>query len=110
MKTRVVHCRREAYDVYIGRPGKYGNPFTHIQHSRTKALYVVESRQEAIARYQEWLMQPEQAPLRDEARRDLRGKVLGCWCRPGRGFNGQVLCHGQILAALVDGIRPEEVE
>ncbi|MFM7243676.1 MAG: DUF4326 domain-containing protein, partial [Planctomycetaceae bacterium] len=23
----VVHCKRSAYDVYIGRPSKWGNPF-----------------------------------------------------------------------------------
>jgi len=24
--TRVVHCKKEPYDVYIGRPSKWGNP------------------------------------------------------------------------------------
>ena len=28
MKTKVVHCKRSNYDVYIGRPYKWGNPFT----------------------------------------------------------------------------------
>jgi len=23
----IVHCRREQYDVYIGWPSKWGNPF-----------------------------------------------------------------------------------
>ena len=23
----VVHCKKYSYDVYIGRPSKYGNPF-----------------------------------------------------------------------------------
>lgn len=27
MTTRVVHCKREPYDVYIGRGSKWGNPF-----------------------------------------------------------------------------------
>jgi len=26
-KTKVVHCKKEPYDVYIGRPSKFGNPF-----------------------------------------------------------------------------------
>lgn len=26
-QTRVVHCKKERYDVYIGRPSKWGNPF-----------------------------------------------------------------------------------
>ena len=25
--TRVVHCKRARYDVYIGRPSKWGNPY-----------------------------------------------------------------------------------
>ena len=24
---KVVHCKKEPYDVYIGRPSKWGNPF-----------------------------------------------------------------------------------
>jgi hypothetical protein len=26
-KTRVVHCKVEPFDIYIGRPSKWGNPF-----------------------------------------------------------------------------------
>lgn len=26
--TTVVHCKRADYDVYIGRPSKWGKPFT----------------------------------------------------------------------------------
>lgn len=25
--TTVVHCKKQKYDIYIGRPGKWGNPF-----------------------------------------------------------------------------------
>jgi hypothetical protein len=41
---------------------------------------------------------------------ELKGKVLACWCKPAKGFQGKVLCHGQILAALADGCRPEDIE
>lgn len=27
MTTRVVNCKRSAYDVYIGRPSRWGNPY-----------------------------------------------------------------------------------
>ena len=27
MTERVVHCKRENYDIYIGRGSKWGNPF-----------------------------------------------------------------------------------
>ena len=25
--TKVVHCKRAPFDIYIGRPSKWGNPF-----------------------------------------------------------------------------------
>jgi len=90
----VVHCKREAYDVYIGRPSAWGNPFTHIADRRTLAQFVVASRCEAIARYEAWLLaQPE---LVERAKRELKGKVLGCWCKP-------LACHGDVLVKLVNG-------
>ena len=87
---RVVHCKRSPYDVYIGRPSKWGNPFSHLAPDRTIAEFRVASRQEAIARYEEWLLgQPELVAALPE----LRGKVLGCWCAPKP-------CHGEVLVRL----------
>ena len=86
----VVHCKREPYDVYIGRPSKWGNPFTHLTVGL--ALYRVATREEAVARYEEWLReQPELMAALPE----LRGKVLGCWCAPKA-------CHGDVLARLAN--------
>lgn len=88
--TRVVHCKKAAYDVYIGRPSKWGNPFSH--KLGTQAQFVVGSRDEAIAAYREWIVhQPELLAALPE----LKGKTLGCWCKPQS-------CHGDVLAALVD--------
>ena len=89
--TTVVHFKKEPYDVYIGRGSIWGNPFTHLT-TETKAQFVVATREEAIAKYREWLMcQPEllkQIPT-------LRSKVLGCWCRPKS-------CHGDVLAEMAN--------
>ena len=54
---KVVHCKKEQFDVYIGRGNgsKWGNPFTHITDKRTAAQFVVASREEAIAAYHEWI-------------------------------------------------------
>ena len=82
--TRVVHCKRERYDVYIGRPSKWGNPF----HLSAEC-----DRRAVIAQYREWLM--GQPILIAAARRELRGKVLGCWCAPRA-------CHGDVLAEVAD--------
>lgn len=71
----VVHHKRAPYDVYIGRPSEWGNPFSHLPASA--AEWRVATRDEAIRKYEEWLLaQPE---LVERVRRELRGKVLGCW-------------------------------
>ncbi len=90
-EARVVHCRRQRYDVYIGRPSPWGNPFSHLAHS--SAAFRVATREEAISLYEEWLLaQPE---LVERAKRELRGKILGCWCRP-------LSCHGDVLARIAE--------
>lgn len=83
MKTRVVHCKRERADIYIGRPSKWGNPFVIGQHG---------SREQVIAKYRQWL--PNQPELL-AALHGLRGRTLGCWCSPKT-------CHGDVLAELAD--------
>lgn len=86
MKTRVVHCRKSKYDIYIGRPSKWGNPF-RLEDGQDRAA--------AVQRYREWLMgQPELLAALPE----LRGKVLGCWCKPQA-------CHGDVLAELASKIK-----
>ena len=85
-KPMVVHCKKAKYDVYIGRPSKFGNPYTHLEN--TAAPYVVESREDAIRLFEEWIRtQPE---LMAAAKVELKGKVLGCWCAP-------LACHGDVL-------------
>ncbi len=83
MKTKVVHCKKSSFDVYIGRPSKWGNPFK---------LKKGESRELCLARYREWLMKQ---PALLACVGELRGKTLGCWCKP-------LECHGDILAELAD--------
>ncbi len=91
--TTVVHFKKSPYDVYIGRGSIWGNPFTHLT-TETKAQFVVASREEAIASYGKWIKtQPELMKRIPE----LKGKVLGCWCKDKNG-NGK--CHGDILAEL----------
>jgi hypothetical protein len=82
--TRVVHCKRSPYDVYIGRPGPFGNPF-EIGKDGT--------REEVVEKYAEWVLtQPELLAI---IKTELKGKVLGCWCAPK-------LCHGDILKELAN--------
>ena len=95
-KCTVVHCKKSKYDVYIGRPSKWGNPFTHIKDGKTLAKYVVAHREDAIKSYKEWLTQGEGKYLLNDLH-ELKGKVLGCWCSPQS-------CHGDVLAELVNNL------
>ncbi len=82
--TRVVHCKRERYDFYIGRPGPWGNPFVIGQDG---------TREQVIELYRAWLAKhPE---IKARARLVLRDKVLGCWCAP-------LACHGDVLAEVAE--------
>ena len=51
---RVVHCKRERYDVYVGRGrgSRWGNPFKSPRDG---------SRDEVIAKYERWLVTPARA-------------------------------------------------
>ncbi len=89
MKTCVVHCKRAPYDVYIGRPSKWGNPFTIGDHG---------TRTEVIEKYRTHI---EKNPNLMNALVELRGKTLGCWCKPKA-------CHGDVLVALIEEM-PEVV-
>jgi hypothetical protein len=80
---KVVHCKKDKYDIYIGRPSKWGNPF-EIGKDGT--------RKEVIEKYAAWInTQPD---LLNDLH-ELRGKILGCWCSPSA-------CHGDVLAKMAD--------
>lgn len=89
--SKVVHCDKEAYDVYIGRGSKFGNPFTHLKN--TSAPYPVDSREDAIRAYEYWIQ--EQPELLAVVKKELKGKILGCWCKP-------LDCHGDILLRIAN--------
>jgi hypothetical protein len=87
----VVHCKVKPYDVYIGRPSMYGNPYSHLKDSAAK--FMVATREEAIAKYEAWLRaRPEMV---SRVKEELKGKVLGCWCWPK-------LCHGEVLVKIAN--------
>jgi hypothetical protein len=94
--TTVVHiCRKHGQivqdcDVYIGRAcnrggwdlpqSKWHNPFTVNQYG-----------DQAIVLYEQYI---RAVPFIDEIE-ELRGKRLGCWCRPNP-------CHGDILVKILN--------
>ena len=82
---QVVHCRKSKYDIYIGRPSMWGNPFT---------IGTDGSREEVIVKYREWITLGDGKGLL-QFLGDLEGKVLGCWCAPKA-------CHGDVLVELAN--------
>ena len=82
--SSVVHCKKSIYDIYIGRPSVWGNPFTIGKDG---------TRSQVINKYRAWLdTKPE---LKERAKSELRGKVLACWCKP-------LACHGDILERIAN--------
>ena len=91
MSTKVVHCKKEPYDVYIGRPSKWGNPFPIGPNN---------SRNEVIAKCDLWLDGLIEAPNgeippTEEEIEFLRGKRLGCYCKPKP-------CHGDLYVKRLE--------
>ena len=80
--TRVVHCRKARFAIYIGRPSKWGNPFV-IGRDGT--------REEVILKYRVWIAKQKKLL---ESLPELEGKILGCWCKPKP-------CHGDVLIELL---------
>jgi hypothetical protein len=88
--TTVVNLRRtSSYDVYVGRAGKglsgyFGNPFND------------GTRESNIERFRQYFLD---RVGKDSAFRSkvlaLRGKRLGCFCKPLR-------CHGDVIKAWLD--------
>lgn len=85
----VVHCKKAKYDIYIGRPSKWGNPFVIGKDG---------TRQQVIDKYREWIIDRLNSGIvtKDELAA-LRGKTLGCWCAPAP-------CHGDVLLELSEQI------
>lgn len=91
---RVVHCKKDKYDVYIGRGkcpntgglGEWGNPFQ---------IGVDGDRQQVIDKYRAYVY--AQPLLLIKIKKELKNKVLGCWCAPEA-------CHGDVLAEIANEV------
>lgn len=94
MATRIVNLRRHRYDIYIGRSGKgqdgyFGNPFRLIPG---------EAQGSTLAEYRKYFYSRLSSdPEFKERIHALKGKTLGCFCKPGP-------CHGDIIADYLNNI------
>lgn len=84
--TTVVHVKA-GYDVLIDRTTRWGNPFFVGVHG---------SRAQVLSMYRNHILASPDLLADLES---LRGKRIGCWCRP-RG------CHGDVLVQLLKELCP----
>ena len=98
METKVVRIRRSGdkivqdCDIYIGRRITMGG--WNLQESIWRNPYDVKTygRDKCLELYEEYVTNNEELMSKLG---ELRGKTLGCWCKPER-------CHGDILVKLVE--------
>ena len=92
MKTKVVNIKYSDYDVYIGRPSKWGNPWSISRYFSREAVCSLHKR---------WLRglieapNGQKPPTREEIISELKGKRLGCHCFPCQ-------CHGDAYVEICE--------
>jgi len=103
-KCRVVCLKRvggrikEQFDVYIGRAcfrggwelaeSKWHNPYS---------IAVCGTAEKAVAAFETYL---KASPVLTADIHELKGKVLGCWCKKKHTD----ICHGDVLAKLANAL------
>ncbi len=104
MTAAVVNKRARGFKPnanqrYIGRGSLFGNPFTHLPLSRTKAQFQVKTGEESMVCYEAWLRQRLASDLNLRQKLlELDGHELVCYGKPAP-------CHGDILIKLIEEIK-----
>lgn len=70
--------------VYIGRPGRFGNPFR---------IGLDGTREECIKLFEDFVK--NNIALRADIKMNLRGKDLVCFCAP-------LSCHGDVILKIAN--------
>ena len=91
--------------VYVGRPSKWGNPFAigepfeavEEEGGQKVGTYVCRTAEQAVEHFTGWTDQDSTVDLREDVRRELRGKDLACWCRLDQP------CHADVLLKIANG-------
>jgi Domain of unknown function (DUF4326) len=93
--TKVVNKDKDDnYDVYIGRGSPWGNPYAvGFGASPGEAP---NDRDEAIRKFKYDFERNFLKKSKEEAL-ELKGKVLGCYCKP-------LACHGDVLAEYLNSL------
>ncbi len=82
--------------IYVGRPGKWGNPISVADYSNPCSLSKEILQSYARDDFMAMLLTGELDYGVTEIRKELRGKNLACWCRLDEP------CHADILLELAN--------
>jgi hypothetical protein len=96
---RASSFKPNANQRYIGRGSLFGDPFTHLPLSRTKAQFQVKTGEESMACFESWLRErlANDVTLRQKLL-ELDGHELVCYCKPAP-------CHGDIIIKLIEELK-----
>lgn len=81
----------QPFDVYVGRPSKWGNPFVIGRGG---------NRNKCIAKYRAYVLGNKELMA---SLHELTGKRLACWCAP-------LACHADVLVELANSIHVQSQE
>jgi len=91
-KTTVINIKKDfTWDVYIGRPSIWENPFVIGRDGTWKQV---------LKQYKEHILN---TPVLIDKLKKLKGLRLGCYCKPKA-------CHGDVLVELIEKIYPDTKE
>jgi hypothetical protein len=85
-RTSVVNIRNEKCDFCGARPSFLGNPY-EIGRDGT--------RDAVIEKYREWFKKKLTSPVFRDRVLSLKGKKLGCWCKP-------LKCHLDVVVEYIE--------
>ena len=101
MPTEVKNINKgEEYDIYIGRAGRgksglYGSPIVMYKPCPECGI-IHRTNKSTIPCYKQWINRHiEKHPDFKMHVKKLKGKKLGCFCKPKA-------CHGDVLADLAE--------
>lgn len=97
-RKRAKGWRMPENAVYVGRPTKWGNPFTVEQFGLEESIKYFEGvlKTWCLKWTQEALGAADEMKIQREDIQELRGKDLACWCPLDKP------CHADILLELAN--------
>lgn len=96
--SRASRWRKPPAAVYVGRPGRFGNPFSVAEFGRDEAVdrfrrHLEVARGPVTGGWVDLISYPSD----EEIRRVLAGRDLACWCGPDQR------CHADVLLEVANG-------